>query len=170
MIACAALLLAATPIVSGRAHRLDAQVTRTQADAASIDLLVRHALEDRLAANDLPDADLVLNQPRIAISEDAGGGVTLTAAAVPQREGYDFYLVSPAAARAEADKSGKPFFFVIARNPTIDGDSASVSIGADLALPSASLQLKLCCCVFRGEFRRMEGRWTFSRWAERACA
>lgn len=90
--------------------------------------------------------------------------------APPQREGYEFFLISIGTAQAEADKSRQEVRFITVDRPSITGDAATVSVGVDLVLPREPRVIKLCCCTGYGEFRRTNGRWTFVRWAETICS
>ena len=97
-------------------------------------------------------------------------GLKLGRGALPQREGYEFYLISEGAAQSEADRARQPVTFITVDGPSISEDTAMVSLGVDVVFPREPKQTKLCCCTGRGEFRRAEGRWTFVKWADIICS
>ena len=43
-------------------------------------------------------------------------------------------------------------------------------MGVDVTFPKDPKIVKMCCCTGRGEFRRVNGRWTFVKWAETICS
>ena len=136
-----------------------------------IELLVKQALEDRFAAGNVPDRNLLGASRRIAIREDmAQARLTLGSAALPQQEGYEFYLLSTTAAQAEADRTGQHVHFVLVDGPAISADLGVVWIGVDFVAPRDRKMIKLCCCSGRGQFRRIDGRWTFVKWLETVCS
>jgi hypothetical protein len=136
-----------------------------------IDLLVRQALEDRLAANNLPDGNLLGNSKRIAIRQEMPAAkLKMGRSALPQREGHEFYFISEAAAQSEADFTKQPVHFITVDGPSIAGDTALISLGVDVIFPRTPKVGKLCCCTGRGQFRRAEGRWTFVKWVDMVCS
>jgi hypothetical protein len=136
-----------------------------------IELLVKQAVEDRLGAKDLPDGHLLGKATRIAIREEMPeAGLKLGRGAVPQRDGYAFSLISGAAAQAEADRVGRPVFFITVDRPSITDDTATISLGVDVASPREPTSIKMCCCTGQGQFRRTGDRWTFVKWAQMICS
>src|SRR4029450_5888669 len=91
-------------------------------------------------------------------------------AALPKREGYEFYLISAATAQTTADSSGKLVHFLTVDSPNINGETATVRLGTDVAFPQQPNLGKMCCCSARGEFRRVSARWTFLKWTEFICS
>jgi hypothetical protein len=136
-----------------------------------IEVLVKQAVEDRFAAKDVPDGNLLGKATRIAIREEMPeAGLKLGRAAVPQRDGYSFVLISGAAAQAEADRSGRPVYFITVDQPSISGDTATVSLGVDVVSPREPKTINMCCCTGQGQFRRAGGRWAFVKWAQMICS
>src|SRR5262245_35173680 len=138
---------------------------------SEVETFVKQAIEDRFAAKNIPDFNLLDKGPRIAIREEMPfAGKKLTKSALPQREGYEFFLISQADSQAQADASNRHVYFITVDRPAITGDTASISLGVDVTFPSKPAMAKLCCCTGRGEFRRVDGRWTFVKWSEMICA
>jgi hypothetical protein len=134
-----------------------------------IEVLVKQALEDRLAAGNLPDGHL-LDSSRVAIREDMpGASMRLGGGALPQRNGYEFYLISRRAAQAESERSKRRIHFIVVDNPRIDGDAATISLGVDVVEPFEPGVVSMCCCTGRGQFRNTGGRWVFVKWAGVVC-
>ena len=140
------------------------------APSAEIESLIKQALEDRLAENDIPDG-ILLGRTRIAILQVMPRtGQTLTNRALPQRAGTEFYLLSSRDAQAEADRTGKNVPYIFVDQPAIDGDSGSLSIGVDFVMPRDKKQVKLCCCTGFGQFKKVAGKWTLLKWARMVCS
>jgi hypothetical protein len=135
---------------------------------ADVQGFVREALQERLNANAVPDFQLSARSRRIALrAEMPLAGLRLTEDALPRHERLDFYLLSTPIAQAQADQSGQDVFFVIVDSPTITGETASLKIGSDIVLhrdPSHQT-VKLCCCDGVAVFKKVDGKWAFSRWA-----
>ncbi len=139
--------------------------------SAEIDALVKQAVEDRFTARDLPDGNLLGKATRIAIREEMPeAGLKLSRAALPQRDGFSFVLISGAAAQAEADRSGRPVYFIAVDQPSITGDTATISLGVDVVSPREPKTISMCCCTGHGQFRRTGGRWAFVKWAQMICS
>jgi len=138
---------------------------------ADIELLVKQALENRFDARDLPDRNLLGTLTRIAVREEMPGArLRLGSGALPQREGYEFYIVSEAWAQAEANRTGQAVPFIAVDQPVITGDIATISLGVDLAVRQIPNRVKLCCCTGRGRFSRVNGQWAFVAWSGIICA
>ena len=97
-------------------------------------------------------------------------GLKLSRAALPQRDGYSFVLLSAAAAQAEADRSGRPVYFITVDQPSITDDTATISLGVDVVSPREPKTINMCCCTGQGQFRRTGGRWAFVKWAQMIIA
>lgn len=139
------------------------------APSAEIESLIKQALEDRLAEHDIPDG-ILLGRTRIAILQVMPRtGQTLTTRALPQREGTEYYLLTSKDAQAEADRTGRNVPYVVVDQPTIDGDTGSLAIGVDFAMPRDKKSEKSCCCTGFGQFKRVTGKWTFQKWARIIC-
>jgi hypothetical protein len=135
-----------------------------------IQAFVKAALADRFRAKDIPDLQMLdASQPIGIRTVMPQARLTLTDA-VPAVDGYRFFLLSPADAQAAADKDAKPIAFVTVDQPAITGDSATISIGVDMALPAGSRLVKLCCCTGSAEFRRGPAGWTFVKWSTMVCS
>ena len=131
---------------------------------------VRAALADRLQANDLPDKNL-LHAPRIGVRDMMPQAhLTLREAALPAVDGYDLFLLSPSDAQAEADRRKTSVAFITVDEPVIAGDTATIWLGVDIAVPSQSGLVKLCCCSGKAEFRRAGNSWTFVKWSGVVCS
>jgi hypothetical protein len=145
---------------------------RPQANAApsaAIESLIKQALEDRLAENDIPDG-ILLGRTRVAILQVMPRtGQTLTDRALPQREGTEFYLLSGKDAQAEADRTGRNVPYIVVDQPTIDGDTGSLAIGVDFVMPREKKVAKQCCCTGYGQFKRVAGKWTLLKWTRIIC-
>jgi len=140
------------------------------AASADIESLIKQALEDRLAENDIPDG-ILLGRTRVAILQVMPKtGQTLTDRALPQREGTEFYLLSSKDAQAEADRTGRNVSYIFVDQPTIDGDNGSLAIGVDFVMPRDKKVVKACCCTGFGQFKRVAGKWTLLKWARMICA
>ena len=140
------------------------------APAAEVELLIKQALEDRLAENDIPDG-ILLGRTRIAILQVMPRtGQTLTARALPHRDGPEFYLLSSRDAQAEADRTGRNVPYIFVDTPIIKGDTASLSIGVDFVMPRNKKAIKACCCTGFGQFMRVTGKWTLLKWASISCS
>ena len=147
-----------------------AQPTPTPEAPQQIQILVKQALEDRLAANNIPDLNLARSQARIAIRQDMPrSDMSLTSEALPHVEGYEFYLSSAANLQADADRTARDIFFITVDQPSIENDTATISIGTDIVFPQAPTRFKLCCCVGTGQFHK-DGVWTFVKWARLICS
>ena len=141
----------------------------TQAAAADVELLVKQALEDRLAAKNLPHGDLLGDATLIAIQQDMPrADLKLSQGALPRLDGYEFYFISRAVAQSEASKTGQRHHFITVDQPTISESTATVWLGVDLVAPR---ELKILrCCRGLGQFRRAEGRWIFVKWLDMICS
>ncbi|HEX5214588.1 MAG TPA: hypothetical protein VFV98_03955 [Vicinamibacterales bacterium] len=140
------------------------------APSADIESLIKQALEDRLAANDIPDGILVGRTKRIPILETMPRtGTRLTSRALPQREGAEFYLLSSKDAQAEADRTARDVPYIFVDQPSIDGEIGSLAIGVDFVMPRDKKVAKSCCCTGVGQFKRVAGTWTFLKWVRMIC-
>jgi hypothetical protein len=170
------LLIAATVALTGQfawsgdQRRVEAQSSARMA-AADVELLVKQSVEDRFGAGDLPDGNLLGKATRITIREEMPDArLTLSRGALPQRAGYEFVLMSETAAQAEADRVGRPVFFITVDRPSITDDTATISLGVDVVSPREPKSIKMCCCNGVGQFQRAGGRWTFVKWAQMICS
>jgi hypothetical protein len=137
----------------------------------SIQRFVRAALEDRLAAKNLPDLGLLRDQPKIAIREEMPAArLRLDQRALPHVHGFDFFLISEAAAQAQADRTRNRIPFLTVERPVINGDEASVWLGVDMVIPPNPKAVKMCCCDGEARFQRVKGHWTFVKWGLERCA
>ena len=145
---------------------------RPQASAApspEVESLIKQALEDRLAANDIPDG-ILLARSRIAVLQSMPKtGGTLTSRALPQRDGFEFYLLSGKDAQVEADRIGRNVPYIVVDQPAIAGDTATLAIGVDFVAPRDSKSVKQCCCTGTAQFKQTAGKWTFLKWTRMIC-
>jgi hypothetical protein len=165
----AAIFAVVGQVAGGNQYRVSALVPK-QTVSADVELFVKRAIEDRFGAKNIPDGNLLGTSTRIAIREQTRSGQKLTAKALPQREGYEFYLISQAVAQAEADKTSKPVHFITVDSAGIAGDTAWINLGVDVVLPRVPKVIKECCCSGLGQFRQDGERWVFVRWVNLICA
>jgi hypothetical protein len=138
---------------------------------AETEMFVRQALEDRLAAGDLPDIGLIGQSKHIAIRRELPkAGLTLGPGALPKHDGYDFQLISAAEARSGATRTKRTISFVAIDEPVITGDTATIWLGADLASPDDPTLVRMCCCQGKARFSRAQDRWAFVRWDIVECS
>jgi hypothetical protein len=138
---------------------------------ADVEQLVKQSIEDRFAANDLPDGNLLGKATRIGVRDTMpGAGLTLSHAALPHRDGYEFYLLSMTTAQAEAEKTQKPVSFITVDQPSITGNIAEITLGVDMVTPPQAGMVKLCCCSGTARFQRTGNQWTFIEWGARVCS
>jgi hypothetical protein len=157
-------------LIAAAVGGVEAQLPQRMA-TPDIELLVKQSVEDRFGAKDIPDGNLLGKATRIAIREEMPeAGLKLGRGALPQRDGYAFSLISDAAAQAEADRVGRPVFFVAVDRPSIIDDTATISLGVDVVSPREPKSIKMCCCTGQGQFRRTDGRWTFVKWVQMICS
>ena len=138
---------------------------------SEVEAFVRQAIEERFGARAIPDHNLLGAATRVAVRQEMPlAGESLTSAALPRLDGYEFYLTTAAAAQAEADRTRRNVTFLIVDRPVIAGDTATLWLGVDIAIPADPNNVKLCCCTGLGQFRRAQGRWAFVEWTERVCS
>ena len=152
--------------VGGRCQATTQMASRSA--PADIELLVKQALEDCLAVRALPDGNLL--STRIAIREEMPrAAMKLGPGALPHYDGYEFYLISRAAAQVESDRSKQRLHFVVVDTPQIAGDVATISVGVDAIAPFEPTLVSLCCCTGHGQFERSSGPWKFVKWTGMVC-
>jgi hypothetical protein len=138
---------------------------------AEIETFVKQAIEDRFAAKNIPDFNLLDKGTRVAILEEMPAArMRLGKGALPERAGYEFYFIALAATQQQADTMQRPVPFIAVDGPSIAGDTATLSMGVDVTFPTDPKIVKLCCCTGRGEFKRVDGRWTFVKWGQMICS
>jgi hypothetical protein len=168
------LVAAAVAVVGQSVWGRDGRGVQAQPErlaTSDIEVLVKQAVEDRFGAKDLPDGNLLGKANRIAIREEMpDAGLRLSRGALPQRAGYEFVLISAAAAQAEADRVGRAVYFITVDRPAITEDTATISLGVDVVSPREPKSIKMCCCNGVGQFQRGGGRWTFVKWAQMICS
>jgi hypothetical protein len=169
------LVVAAVAVVGQSARGGDRCVAHAQSPervaTPDIEALVKQAVEDRFGARELPDGNLLGKATRIALLEEMpDAGLKLSRGALPQRAGYEFVLISVVAAQAEADRVGRPVYFITVDRPSIIEDTATISLGVDVVSPREPKSIKMCCCTGQAQFRRAGGRWTFVKWAQMICS
>jgi hypothetical protein len=170
LLIAAAVALVGQSAWGGDRQRVQAQSPEAMA-TSDIEVLVKQAVEDRFGARDLPDGNLLGRARRIAIREEMPeAGQKLSRGALPQRAGYEFFLISEVAAQAEADRVRRAVYFITVDRPSIIADTATVSLGVDVASPREPKTIKMCCCTGQGQFRWVGGRWTFVKWAQTICS
>ena len=141
------------------------------AASAAVEDLVRQALQDRFGADDIPDLALLEDRSHVLLSSELRRArLQLTARALPRIEGTRFALIGVADAQALADRSHHDVVSLTVDDPAIEGDRASLWIGTDLTIPSQKGVVRMCCCEGRGDFKKMDGRWIFVKWALTRCS
>jgi hypothetical protein len=157
--------------VSAPAAPASQEVTWPQPAAPEIQAFVRSALDDRLRANDIPDLKLLQGSRHISVRNVMPRAQrSLSESALPQIEGYDVVLVSPAEAQATADRRNETVEFITVDDAIVGPSTATIEIGVDRAVPRTSGLIKLCCCTGQAEFRRSAGGWAFVKWASIVCS
>ena len=142
-----------------------------QPATGDIQVFVKRALESRLDAGDLPDGGLLRAAKRVAIREELPAvKLKLTREALPERAGYEFYLMSEASAQRKADESRQPVPFIAVDEPLVTDMTGTVALGVDITLPRDSGLEKMCCCRARAHFERHENKWTFVKWSSLICS
>jgi hypothetical protein len=170
LLIAAAVALVGQSVWGGNGHGVQAHSPDRMA-TPEIEVLVKQAVEDRFGARDLPDGNLLGRATRIAIRwEMPEAGLKLSRGALPQRSGYEFFLISEVGAQAEADRVRRAVYFITVDRPSIVEDTATVSLGVDVASPREPKTIKMCCCNGQGQFRRVGGRWRFVKWAQTICS
>ena len=143
----------------------------TRVASREVNGLVKHALEDLFERQALPDGNLLGNSRRIAVREELPRAeMRIGREALPERAGYEFYLISQSAAQVEANRTKQHIHFVTVDSPVMSADSAKLSVGVDLVVPSEPKLIILCCCTGHGEFREVNGRWRFVKWLGMVCS
>jgi hypothetical protein len=133
-------------------------------------VFVKQALERVLARGDLPDGNLLGSATRIAVREEMPvARLEVAPTMLPQRDGYTFYLLSEAAAQAEADRIGRAVYIIALDLPRVSGSHGSVRIGVDIRLPRRGGGKPLCCCSAVAHFERQGDRWELLLWTDRLC-
>jgi hypothetical protein len=167
----AALVLAAL-VIASQTPANPKGPTNLPSAPDDIQAFVRAALEDRLAARSLPDLGLLGQDKRIAIREEMRVAASrLDDRALPHLAGYEFYMISTAAATTQAARTKNSIAFVTVDRPDIrNNDEATVWLGVDTADPPDPRSVKLCCCDGQARFRRVDGRWTFVEWGVTRCS
>jgi hypothetical protein len=168
-VAHGAWVAAAATILSIGAARPSQQASAAAPDG--VQAFVKAALTDRFQANDIPDFKILGTSYRIAIrSTMPEAAMTLTDAALPAVNGYQFFLLSPADAQTAADRRHESVSFITVDRPRIEGDRASIWLGVDVAEPADSNMIWLCCCRGEAEFRRTSRGWSFVKWGTTRCS
>lgn len=165
-----AVALVGQSVWGGDRHGVQAQSPERMA-TPDIEEMVKQAVDDRFSARDLPDGNLLGKASRIAIREEMPeAGLKLSRGVLPQRAGYVFFLISEVGAQAEADRVRRAVYFITVDRPSIIEDTATVSLGVDIASPREPKTITMCCCTGQGQFRRVGGRWTFVKWVQTICS
>jgi hypothetical protein len=167
MLALVVAVVAGAAVLSAR--QLTGQTVPLDAPA-DIHALVRQAIEDRIAARDIPDLDLRRHSPSLLIRREMSRTLMLDSNAVPQVSGFSFQLRTSAELQVEADQTHTSIMFIIANSAGVTGNTAFVDLGTDIVFPSDPKVIKMCCCVGNGRFNRVESRWVFERWSNIVCS
>jgi hypothetical protein len=166
-----ASVVAAAVQAQGYAGRQASPAGTLKPASAEIEAFVRQALEDRLAAGDLPDIGLMGRSTHLTIRRELPkAGLTLGRGALPGRAGYEFELMTAAEAQSEASRTRRTIPFISVDEPVITGNTGTIWLGADLASPDDPTLVKLCCCEGKALFKRTGDHWTFVKWDTMQCS
>jgi hypothetical protein len=164
-------LVIASAVVSDGAFAPSALRQWSSTAPEPVQSFVRASLADRFRAGDIPDLKILDASRRIGVrSVMPEAHQTLTDAALPVVEGYQFFLLSPDDAQATADREKKNVTFVTVDLPEPDSDPATIVIGVGMIVPRHSGVITLCCCAGKAEFRRAHDAWTFAKWSYVRCS
>jgi hypothetical protein len=95
----------------------------------------------------------------------------MTGVAVPKLPNTTFELLSFREAETIAKHTGREVAFIRVDAPRIEGASAAIVLGVDIASPPDTDMVKMCCCTGRAELRRAAGdRWVFVKWSQTTCS
>lgn len=137
----------------------------------AVQAFVRAALMDRFRANDIPDYKVLGTSHRIGIrSSMPEAAMLLTDASLPDVDGYAFFLLSPSEAQTTADRRSETVAFITVDRPVLEGDTATVWLGVDVAAPTHPNTIRLCCCSGKAEYRRIRDGWSFVKWSTMICS
>ncbi len=95
---------------------------------------------------------------------------SLSRAALPKRDGYEFVLVPASEIQAEANRTGRIVNYIWVDQAIIMDDAAKIAIGVDFVMPAGSTDVKLCCCDTRGYFQYRDNRWRVLQWTIVKCS
>jgi len=144
----------------------NAQPARPAQPAPAIDerdVIVKTVLERFIAdPNSMPDDGLLPDTGPIYVLAEIGEPVTHTVAPASLPNNPRPFVLKPLAElQAEADRTKATVAFIRFYELDVhDSTSANVSIGADIALPSHSNAIKMCCCSEGARWEKHDGRWT----------
>lgn len=142
-----------------------------QAAPPEINILVKEVLEDLLQRGAMPDGNLLVNSRRIAVRSDLPrAAMRLDNEALPERPGLSFYFLSRSDAQSEANRSKQRVHLITVDSPEFAQNSATLSVGIELVVPSEPKVVVMCCCTGHGEFSRVDGRWRFTKWLGMICS
>ena len=166
-----AVLAVAVAAVFASIAGLDAQSPVLSGATPAIESFVRQALEDRLAAGDVPDLQLLRGAKVISIRREMPNSLqSLGPGALPKRDGLEFVLASSADLEATARLKGERQAYLFVDNAAIDGDAAKLWMGVDFFETMPAGAVKMCCCKAQGRFRLAAGRWRFEKWDAMTCS
>lgn len=167
-----AMLLGAggAPAAVGVGSPTLAQSLPSRQAGPEVDVLVRQVLEERLVAGDIPDIGLLRGAKRIAIrSELPKSQLVLGEAALPQRDGYEFRLISTSEATAEAERTKAWVYFIAVDRLERSQETVTMWLGTDFIAPAEPRIMKTCCCERSVQYRRVQDRWAFVSWSVGIC-
>jgi hypothetical protein len=169
VLAWVVVVVASAVILSAR--QLPNRTTPLPDAPGDIQTLVRQAIEDRMAAQNIPDLDFRRPSPTLLIRREMPRAkMMLGPDAVPQVSGYTFLLRTNTELQLEAEQTHTSTMFIIVNSAGITGNTALVDLGTDVVFPSVPKVSKQCCCVGNGRFNRVGSRWVFERWVDMVCS
>jgi hypothetical protein len=128
----------------------------------------RHTL---LEAKDLPDIGVLPKQGNIIVRQEIGRQkLEVDPRSLPKVRGVSFVLMPKDQIQDRANREHDTFTYVVLSSLDIDGPTAKVAVGTDMAIPENSGIGKLCCCIGTAEFKLIRQAWVFIKWTGIICS
>lgn len=136
-----------------------------------VEAFVREAIADRFAAGRIPDMGMIEDRRHVfVLKQMPGDRFAVTPDALPKLPNTTLEPITVQDAEAMAKRTGRDVVYLVVGDPRVDGDTASLVLGVDLALPPDAGLVKMCCCTGRASFRRISNRWVFEKWVSQTCS
>jgi hypothetical protein len=134
--------------------------------AGPSDTLIADALH-RASTKDFLPVERALKSEVFVRAEVDGANARVTSAMLPA----GWRVLDEAALQKLADQSKKVVAYVVLSDLSIEGGSATVTVGADIAVPASEHAVKLCCCSAEERYqRRPDGHWRFVERQREVCS
>jgi hypothetical protein len=88
---------------------------------------------------------------------------------LPQRDGYEFRLISTSEATAEAERTKAWVSFIAVDRLERSQETVTMWLGTDFIAPAEPRIMKTCCCERSVQYRRVQDRWAFVSWSVGIC-